>query len=548
MSWLDFRDIPTTTGNLSNLYIDYLTDYKNVKQYYAGDFRNPDDWKTVFDQVGEKKRDRSTLFRVLIEQNKNFHCTVKTLANIDLLHNDSTFAVVTGQQVGILGGPLYTVYKILTVLKLTELLKDRYPEFNFVPVFWLESEDHDFEEMNSVTLINQENSPARLPYLMGGKPLEKNPGPVGSLRFDEHLQDFFSSLDAALLTTEFKPKLLETLRHSYHLGATFTQSFVSWINKLFEDSGLVFLDINNREFKQLLTPVFLHECEHRSEISQRIITLSAELEKQYHAQVKPKSVNLFMFHKGGRYLIEPREQEQDFSLKGTRHYLSPDELKLMVQSTPELFSPNVILRSICQDTILPTVVYVGGPGEIAYYAQFKPVYELFNVPMPIIYPRASVTILEERIEKIIQKYQLVIADFFSDPDILIRRISDQISEVKVDTIFESTQQRISEAFTELQFGLTQIDATLLGALEHTKQKIFATLDQLKGRAITAQQKKNEIALNQIQKVSNHLTPNGNFQERELSIVYFMNKYGMEFTRWLMDEVKIDRFEHQVIHL
>ncbi len=427
-------------------------------------------------------------------------------------------------------------------------MKDRYTEYNFVPVFWLESEDHDFEEMNSVTVINQDNSPVRLSYLIGGKPLEKNPGPVGSIRFDEHLQELFTSLDAALLTTEFKPKLLETLHHSYHLGATFTQSFVSWINKLFEDSGLVFCDINDREFKQLLTPVFLHECEHRSEISQRIITLSAELEQRYHAQVKPKAINLFMFHKGGRYLIEPREQEEDFSLKGTRHYLSSAELALAIQSTPELFSPNVILRPICQDTILPTAVYIGGPGEISYFAQLKPIYELFNVPMPIIYPRASVTILEERLEKIIQKHQLEVTDFFGDIDLLIRRISDQISEVKVDTIFSASQQRIIEVLTELQFGLTQVDPTLLGALEHTKQKISSTLDQLKSRASIAQQKKNEITLNQIEKVARHLSPNGNFQEREISIVYFINKYGMEFTRWLMDEVKIDRFEHQILHL
>ncbi len=548
MSWLDFRDIPATTGNLSNLYIDYLSRFQNVHQYFSGDFRNPDDWKSVLEQTAQKKRDRSTLFRVLIEQNKNFHCSVKTLANIDLLHNDNTFAVVTGQQVGILGGPLYTVYKILTALKLTETLKDRYPEYNFVPVFWLESEDHDFAEMNSVTLIGQDNSPVSIPYLIGGKPLEKNPGPVGSIRFDEHLQEFFTALDTTLLATEFKSKLLETLHHSYHLGATFTQSFVSWINKLFEDSGLVFCDINDREFKQLLIPVFLHECQHRSEISGRIITLSAELEQRYHAQVKPKAVNLFMFYKGGRYLIEPRDQEQDFSLKGTRFYLSPDELTLAVQSTPELFSPNVVLRPICQDTILPTAVYIGGPGEIAYFAQLKPVYELFDVPMPLIYPRASVTILEERLEKIIQKYQLEVIDLFSDTDLLVRRISEQISEVKVDAIFPTTQQRISEVLTELQFGLTQIDPTLIGALEHTKQKISATLDQLRDRTTAAQQKKNEIALSQIQKVANHIIPNSNFQERELSIVYFVNKYGMDFTRWLMDEVKIDRFEHQILHL
>ncbi len=555
MSWLNYREIPSAIGGLSKLSTDYITSFDNVKQFYNGNFKSDEDWKSTFERAGNKSHDRSTIMRILIEQNKDFHCSIKTLANIDLLQHDNTFAIVTGQQVGIFGGPLYTIYKILTALKLTEFLKKKYSEYNFVPIFWLESEDHDFDEMNHVTVLNQENVHVTYPYLPDGKPLEKNPGPVGSMVFDESINDLFNALTAGMIHTEFSEQLFQSLRHSYRIGSTFTQSFVSWINKLFlesipsgEESGLIFINPNHKELKTLLKPIFLQEFDHQTEVSNKIIAISADLEKSYHAQVKPKAINLFMFHKGGRYLIEPRELEDDYNLKGTRHRMTKEELRAAIEQTPEMFSPNVVLRPICQDILLPTVAYVGGPGEIAYFAQLKPVYEMYDVPMPLIFPRTSLTILEERVEKVIEKYQLDIHDLFNEIDPIIQRISNQISEVKIDPLFQSTEKRLIDDLAELQFGLAQIDPTLIGALENTKKKIVEYLHQLQSRTSTAQQKKNEVALRQIQKAVDAVLPNGNLQERELNIIYFINKYGLEFMRWLNIEIKIDKFEHQILRL
>src|SRR3989304_2131874 len=213
---IEFQDIPAEIGGFSELFLDYVTAYDRVSKYYNGNFRDPSPLQQIMEQVARMPRDRSTLVRVLAEQNREFHCSIKTLANIDLLHEDSTFAVVTGQQVGLLSGPLYTLYKIITTLKLTQRLNDNLPELHFVPIFWLEGEDHDFEEVNNVKVVNHDNQAKKIEYLVNGKPLDKNIGAVGDVQLDGFIDEFFKQAEEALINTEFKGKLFETARHYYH--------------------------------------------------------------------------------------------------------------------------------------------------------------------------------------------------------------------------------------------------------------------------------------------------------------------------------------------
>ncbi|MEK6570285.1 MAG: bacillithiol biosynthesis cysteine-adding enzyme BshC, partial [Bacteroidota bacterium] len=409
---IEYKEIPAESGGFSNLFVDYISAYDRVAKYYNGNFRDPSDLKQVIEQVGRKPKDRSTLVRVLSEQNREFHCSIRTLANIDLLHEDNTFAIVTGQQVGLLTGPMYTLYKIITVLKLTDRLNGSFPEYHFVPIFWLEGEDHDFEEVNNVKLVGHDNQPKKIEYLVDGKPLDKNIGAVGDLQLDEYIDAFFKQAEETLINTEFKEKLFETVRHFYQRGTTFSKAFVGLINHFFEDSGLIFINPNNKDLKRLMSPIFQREINEHPKVCQLVIDRSAELEQRYHAQIKAKAINLFLFEKGGRYLIEPRED--GFGLKGTRRHLTLEELRQIAGETPELLSPNVVLRPICQDTVLPTAVYVGGPNEIAYFAQLRPVYDFFDLVMPTLYPRVSATILEEKLEGILQKFELELTSFFGN--------------------------------------------------------------------------------------------------------------------------------------
>ena len=546
MSWIDYTQLPPSVGGYSSLFFDFLANADGARPFYRLNFRENSSFESVLREQQEQARDRAALTTVLRDQNQVYGASKKTLEHIAALENPATFAVVTGQQVGIFGGPLYTMLKTLTTIRLAQRLKEKYPLFSFVPVFWLEGEDHDFAEMHHAQVLDSAGSVARIEYLPGGVLPDRNPGPVGEFRFDAAIETTLATLQTSLQETEFTSALMESLRGCYAAGTSFNEAFARWLNKLFPEDGVVFISANNPVLKKILSPLFLREVTEYPASSQIVIGQSAELEKTYHAQVKPKSVNLFLFHKGGRYPIEPREH--DFSLRGTRHFLEPDELARIATETPEELSPNVVLRPLAQDTLLPTIAYVAGPSEIAYHAQLSPLYAHFGIPQPLLFPRASVTIVEERVQRVLEKYGLRLEDLFGDPSILTNRVMEQISEVKLDDLFQRTTKGIHGLLTELRFGLKELDPTLLGALENATSKIDINLGVMKEKSIAAQKRRNETAVRQIERAVGSVLPGGVLQERQLSVVYFLNKYGPDFMKWLSGEVDITGFKHQVLSL
>jgi bacillithiol biosynthesis cysteine-adding enzyme BshC len=542
MDPLDYRKLPVTAGGYTDLFFDYLFDYRKVAQFFPGNFRDIESYGQILRDrpVG----DRDLLADVLEEENRAFGSSPKAFANIALLRRPTTYAVVTGQQVGLFGGPLYTLFKAVTAIKLAAHLKTKFPASDFVPVFWLEGEDHDFEEVNHIGVLTSDNFPARVEYLHGESIPDRNLGPIGELVFNEALGKSFEALEGYLQKTEYTGSLLERLKAHYRQGKTFNQAFAGWLTSLFGDQGLLFISSNNPKLKRLLSPIFEREVLGYPQSSQLVISQSAELEKEYHAQIKAKSLNLFMFHKGGRYLIEPRET--DFSLKGTRHFVPKDDLARIARESPELLSPNVVLRPICQDTLLPTIAYVAGPAEIAYYAQLKPVYQYFGVVQPIVYPRASGSFLEERVQRAMEKYGLELSEFYGDINKVTSKVVEQIAEVKLDHVFESTSRRIHESLTELRFGLNEVDPTLLGTLENAVTRIDQNIGVLKEKATAAQKRRNDTAVRQVERAANGLLPNGTMQEREINILYFMNKYGPDVVERVFRELDIHSFMHQIL--
>ncbi|HEX9006772.1 MAG TPA: bacillithiol biosynthesis cysteine-adding enzyme BshC [Bacteroidota bacterium] len=542
--WIDFHDLPATAGGFSSLFLDYLRDGGAVERFFPAPFRTGAGFESVMAAVNSHAPDRVTLTQVLNEQNTAFGAGQRAMENIALLARPETYAVVTGQQVGVLGGPLYTVLKAITAIKLAARLKVKYPDRNFVPVFWLEGEDHDFQEVNKIVLLDQEGQPTAIEYNPGGVPPERNLGPVGEIIFDEWIVKTVDRVAEVLPKTDFTEALLAAVRSCYQPGKSFNQAFAGWLTNLFRDHGLVFISVNNARLKRLVSPLFVRELSEFPRVSQLVISQSAELEQAYHAQIKTKSINLFLFHKGGRYLIEPREH--DFSLKGTRHFLTREELLRIAAESPEMLSPNVVLRPIVQDTLLPTVAYVAGPSEIAYHAQLQPVYEHFGTVRPVIYPRASASIVEERVARVAEKYGLEVQEFFGERDKLVARVVGQIAEVKVDQIFENADREILAALNELRFGVGEVDPTLLAPLDATGGKIRQQLGVIKEKTVAAQQRQHETAVRQVERSLQSLMPNGSLQERELSIIYFMNKYGPELPGWLLRELEIDGYKHQLL--
>jgi bacillithiol synthase len=544
MNYISYSDLQSDETGFSHLFVDYVNNFSRVKDFFIGDFRDEKLWNSRLKTISQRSLDRSSLVQVLSNQNRDYHCGVKTLANIDLLLNENTVAIITGQQVGLFSGPLYALYKTLTAIKLAERLSQQYPDYNFVPVFWLEGEDHDIEEVASFTFYSAANELLRLQYQYEDKTGGKNIGAVGQLNFDDSIVTLFDTLRQSLLPTEFSTKVIALFETAYQKGMTFSRAFIHLFSVLLEDSGLIFFDPHNPTTKQMLLPIFEQELTHISGTCQLVITQSELIEQQYHAQVKPHPVNLFLFHHGGRYALEPHSD--GFSLKGTRKTFSLEEMLGILRTDPNLFSPNVVLRPICQDYLFPTLAYVAGPSEVSYFAQFKLLYEHFGIPEPIIYPRASATIVEERIQKVIDKFNLRTEDFFTNIDFLKRRVASTISDFKVEELFSNTFGTVSESLTSLKGGLESIDPTLVPALETTLTRMQGALNSLKDKTISAQNRQHEISLRQLDKVSLSLFPHSTLQEREINIIYFLNKYGPEFLRWLRGELAIDKFMHQII--
>ena len=546
MKTLDYRSLPLTSANVTPLFLDYLYDFPVVEKYYNGDYRADEFIAAHTEKISSFARDRETLAQVLWEQAEHFQCGAKSRAHIELLRKENTFAVVTGQQVGIFSGPLYTLYKILTTIKLTEHLAEKYPDKNFVPIFWLEGEDHDFAEMSSVSVLTADNSFQLFQYLIGGIPQEKNYGAVGEIIFDFFFNECKATIFSTLLPTEFSAQMKEIFSTAYSDGVSFNAAFVALINALLEDSGLIFLSANDRRLKNLLLPLFKKEILEHPKSSQLVIERSAELEEKYHAQLKPRPVNLFLFHSDGRFAIDSIDEK--FWLRGTRKYFSRDELLSILETSPEKFSPNVVLRPLCQETLLPTVAYIAGPSEIAYFAQLKPLYEYFSIPMPVIYPRASATIVEQRISNVLEKFHLSIEDFFRGKDDVVQRISQQLSAINIEEVFQGAEKEITNQLEQLREALQPIDATLVPAMENARNKMLFQLHSMKERATAATQKKHQTALLQIEKAFHSFLPNDNWQERELNIIYFLNKYGMDFLTMLKTELSPFIFHHQLIEM
>ncbi|MCK9210612.1 MAG: bacillithiol biosynthesis cysteine-adding enzyme BshC [Ignavibacteriaceae bacterium] len=540
--FINFSDIP---GH-HNLFLDYIYEFHNVKDFYSTDFRNKDSYADHFRAV--TKEQNPLLFKLpelILDQYTSNQPSSKTQKNITLLKEPKTLAVFTGQQLGILGGPLYTIYKTITTIKLAQYLNERFDEFNFVPVFWLEGDDHDFDEVNSITIINEENNLIKLTY-EDSLPEGEFRGSVGELTFTSGINTLLDELQKNLRKTEFTDALILELRDIYKEGKTFKESFRQLIFNYFDQYGLILFDPQQNEIKKLLKPIFHEELLNYRLHSEKLILRSAALEETYHAQVKVRPINLFMNYENGRYAIEPVDEH--FRLKHKRVKFTQEELLKFISDSPEIFSPNVILRPICQDYLFPTAFYVGGPSEISYFSQVLPLYEDFQIPQPIIYPRSAATLIEKGVQTVFDKYQLTLNDFFLNADKIAEKVISRLSEKDFDTDFAAAQTEIENVIEGLKQNLLSLDKTIYDAADRYKQKIVSTLMELKGKTNEAQKRKYETTLRQTTKTSLAVFPNANLQERELNYFYFANKYGKDFIKLLFEELAINKFEHQVINL
>ncbi|MFQ5866141.1 MAG: bacillithiol biosynthesis cysteine-adding enzyme BshC [bacterium] len=526
------------------LVADYFENFENVAEFFNGNFRDPKLFLERTDEVKSRGLPIGQLVPILKEQNQRFGCGFKTLENIDLLLERRACAVVTGQQAGLFSGPLFTIYKALTAIKLAARLS-RTCEGCFVPIFWVAADDHDFREVNHTKIVNKGNQVLELNY--NAHPVDARV-PVSAIRLSSGIMDVVKQLEDETHPSEFKETILNGLSEAYAPKRVFSEAFGTWLTQLFKAFGLVFIDASDPRIKALGTPIFQKEISEKSPSTERVLEISERLvQKKYHGQVQLHRglLNLF-FIENQRLAIEI--QNGTFVVKGTNKSFQTSELLSLLKRKPHYFSPNVLLRPIFQDALLPTVAYVAGTAEISYYAQMKGIYEHFGLPMPIIYPRKSLTLLENKIEKVLDNYDLSVQDFWGDVEILINNIAKAQLPASIEDKIGKASECIEKDLQSLEDEVNSFDSTLKDTVEVVKGKINHQIDVLEKKILQAYKKRNEIVRSQIYKAKNNLYPNNHLQERELNVVPFLFKYGFGFIDRLYEALDISNFEHQIFRL
>lgn len=531
-------------GSFPKLFKSYLSDYPSVAEFYPGDFRDPEVRRKAAAAAADFPRDRERLVEILLDQNERWGGDEKVRGNIESLRSPDSAAVVTGQQVGLLIGPLYTPYKIITVLQLAERLAEETGR-PVVPIFWLEGEDHDFQEISGIKIFHNSGT-ASLQY-HGNAPAESgNHGPVGRLVLTEEIEQITAEIDALLPPTEFKEKVLGAIREAYRPGVTLLDAFARLLRAIFKDSGLILIDPGDIRLKQLSAPLFKKELQEFTETYARLEEVSSRLQDRFHVQVHPRPVQLFLIDEDGRFSLNAGDD--GFSLRGKQATYDLDELLAFSDSRPEKFSPNVVMRPLMQDYLLPTAAYVAGPGEISYFAQFKPIYEWAGIPMPVIYPRATVTLVEHRIRKQLERYDLNLLDFEGDIETLFRRVVLSELDVDLEGAFETATKQLREIVSTLKPAIQQVDASLLKSSEALRVTLEKEIGKFKDRVVKAEKRRHDELYGRLEKARDQLFPGGKLQERVISPIYYLNKYSFELIAALREGLSLDTTEHQVVFI
>lgn len=531
--------------SFSRLFRDYTGSFDSLAEFYARDYRSDDELRAAADEAAAVDRDRRALAAALRAQAERFALTDASEPLIARLQDPESVAVVTGQQLGLFGGPLYTLYKTLTAVRLAERLTELTGR-PAVPVFWLEGEDHDFEEVATMALLDRDD-PVRVRYERPGaaEGAEKLRSAVGRLELDESISGAVDRVAEILPDSDFAPGLIELLQSAYRPGRNMMDAFVEVVSTWIGPGRILFLSPDDTEIKRLARDVFIREIEDHEESARLLTDVSRRLEKDYHAQVASTHLNLFI-HADQRRAVE--RDGDNFRLQGSNRTFTPGELLALVDDDPDALSPNVVLRPLMQDAVLPTAAYVAGPGEVAYFAQFKPLYEWAKIPMPVIYPRASVTLLERRIAKVLDEHRLTVGDFDDQIERLFRRVVVDEMEVDLEAEFEEKSARLHQAVNDIKPVIEDVDRSLVRSAEATRASFMKEWNRLKDKVVRAEKDRHDIVREQLERASASLYPFDTLQERILSPLFFMSKYGPDLAERILEEIDLDTREHQVIEL
>jgi len=490
--------------------------------------------------------DRERVCDALAAMNQRWGAGEATLDNIRLLRESDCIAVVSGQQAGLFTGPLYTIYKALSAVKLAGCLRHR--NTKAVPVFWIAAEDHDFVEVAKAEFIGRD---CQLKNVEVSTDLHREGQPVGQVVLDDSIDVVVDQLFELLPNSEFAADMKALVKNAWQPGRGYVESFAIMMTSLLGRHGLIFLDPLDPDLKRLAAPLYAEAARRAPEIAAAIEQRSGELESAgYHAQVlaSANSFPLFLHDEEGARHAIVRVEDGKYKTKDTEKEFTAGELATMAQEKPELFSPNVTLRAVVQDHLLPTIAYYGGAAEVAYFAQTAEVYRVLERPATPILPRSSLTMIERHTGRVLERYDLNLADFFEGLEPVIKRVVEEHLGADTAKLFSNAEQNVNHELDRLRQELEGIDPTLASALDTGRKKINYQLDGLRTRFVRAQMNRDEAAHRQLQRAFEQLYPNKALQERHINITSLLARHGTYVIEWIYNAINLGSVEHQIVYL
>jgi bacillithiol synthase len=521
----------------------YANDFSSVAGLFAGNPADPASWRDAIRRAQQAPRDAARLQAILLRQLSERDAPPEARAAAATLADSATVAIVTGQQAGLFGGPLYTVLKAITAIQVARRVEREYGVVA-VPVFWVEGEDHDWDEVRGATVLDADLVPRTVTL---DAPDGAGLKPVAALVPGDRIAPALASLEQALAPTDFTADLMASLRRCYRPGTTMAAAFACWLDDLLGRHGLVVFDAADPEAKPLAADLFTRELQHPSETGELVRAAAAEMTRLGHApQVEPAAdaVALFYLDAAGRHPIRWRGGTY---LIGTVTRTAAD-LAAEAADHPERFSPNVLLRPLVQDRLLPTVCFVAGPNELAYQAQLGGVYRAFGVERPLLYPRATVTLVDSAAARFLDRAHLPLETLQPQDEAALNAFLAHHLPPTVDRALDEAGQAVAAQIGRLREAVVPIDATLAGAVDTTLARMQDTLHTLQSKIVRATKRKDETLRRQFQRTRSLVFPDGHPQERAVCVVFFLNMYGRALVDRLLEALPVDTGRHYVLAL
>jgi len=510
------------TGHLPSISLGYINNENRVTKF----FNRNNTLENYYEQIIEKKNNYNNDYRkLLVEVLNNNYEKVPTnsiqLKSIKLLEDHNTFTVSTGHQINLFTGPLYFFYKIIDTIKICNELKSKYPENEFLPIYWMACEDHDFKEINFFKTTNK-----RFDWDISTK------GKVGELRtqslkalFNE-MKDFFGKENIN------SKKLLKLFKDAYLNNEKLSNATFSLVHSLFRKYGLLILNPDDVKLKNIICNDIIEEIKKQDCYKSVKETNKKLSDINIKPQVNPRKINLFYINNNLRSRIEKKNSQ--YNVLGTKKTFSKIDIINEINNYPERFSPNVLLRPLYQEKILPNLAYVGGGSEIAYWLQLKSFFKIKKIPFPILKVRDSVLIVSKKNIQKCKKLSIDISDLFKNSSELNKFYLTKLSEINLD--LTNLKETISQNFIKLYKLSVMTDKSFLGALKAQESKQIKGLNNLEKRLLKAQKKKYEGKLERLRLIKEELFPNNSLQEREINFSEFYQNHGDRLIDCLFENI------------